>query len=242
VEPWQNEWSDQPFSADDLRLLRKLYPNLESIAGHRVTGYAELKEDGTQFDYFSFLRDPLKTCASRFQYNVQFRKKKDLVFEEWIQNDWTRNQQTKRIAGVADVNEAIRIIREKKIFIGLTERFDESILLLKSLVDNRLNISYKRINVARSNTLAESLLSNERSKQILIEANQVDLELYDFIKREILPSVRREYGPSLEKDVLDYQNNQSKKFNTLQLEMSRLKHYLFYKPLLYLYRNGVRVV
>ena len=242
VEPWQDEWSEQPFSSNDLRRLRKLYPNLESIAGHRVTGYAELKENGAQLDYFSFMRDPLKTCASRFQYNVQFRKKKDLVFEEWIQNDWTRNQQTKRIAGVADVNEAIRIIQEKKMFIGLTERFDESMLLLKSLVDNRLNISYKRINVARTNTLAEKLLSDERSKQILVEANQVDLELYDFVKHEIFPSFQREYGPALEGDVADYQKNRVNKFNTLRLEMSRLKQYLFYKPLLYLYRNGVKVV
>ncbi|HAW50990.1 MAG TPA: hypothetical protein DCX54_01495, partial [Flavobacteriales bacterium] len=181
VEPWQGEWSDQPFSTDDLLRLRKIYPVLESIAGHRVTGFADLKENDTKFVFFTFMRDPLKTCASRFQYNVQFRKKKNLVFEDWIQQDWTRNQQIKRIAGVADVNEAIRIIREKKIFVGLTERFDESMFLVKELLDNRLNISYRRINVASSNALAQSLLSNERSRQIIIEANRIDLELYDYV-------------------------------------------------------------
>jgi len=242
VEPWQDEWSDQPFSTDDLLRLRKIYPNLESIAGHRVTGYAELKESGTKFNYFTFMRDPLKTCASRFQYNVQFRKKKDLVFEEWIQQDWTRNQQTKRIAGEADVNEAIRVIQDKKIFIGLTERFDESMLLIKELLDNRLNISYRRINVARSNTLAQSLLSNESSRQILLEANRTDLELYDYVKHEILPTFQREYGPSLAADVNEYQRNRENKFNTLRLELSRIKQYLLYKPLLFLYRNGVKVV
>ncbi len=87
VEPWHAQWADPPFSSDDLPRLRKVYPQLESIAGHRVTGYIDLYEKDTKFDYFTFLRDPVKTCASRFQYNIQYRKKKDLVFEEWIQKD-----------------------------------------------------------------------------------------------------------------------------------------------------------
>src|SRR3990170_5553097 len=134
VEPWHAQWTGSPFSTQDLQRLRKLYPRLESIGGHRVTGYVDLQENGTEFKYFTFMRDPLKTCASRFQYNVQYRGKKDLVFEEWIQRDWPRNHQTKMIAGVADVDEAIRIIQAKNIFVGLTEHFDESTVLLKALL------------------------------------------------------------------------------------------------------------
>lgn len=242
VEPWHAQWTDPPFSSADLQRLRWLYPKLESIAGHRIKGYVNLEYDGTEFRYFTFMRDPLKTCASRFQYNVDYRGKKELVFEEWIENDWTRNQQTKMIAGVPDVNEAIRIIQKKNIFVGLTEQFDESMLLLKSLVENRLKISYKRVNVARSNALAESLLSNERTRQILTEANQADLELYDFVKHNILPTFQCEYGPALEADVADYQRTQDRKFNILNLELSRLKQFMLYKPLLYLYRKGVNLV
>src|SRR6266498_3909797 len=172
AEPWHAQWSGSPFSSDDLLRLRKLYPRLESIAGHRLTGYIDLYENGTKFDYFTFMRDPVKTCASRFQYNVQYRKKKNLVFEEWIQRDWTRNSQTKLIAGVPDANKAIDIIQKKNIFVGLTERFDESMLLLKALVANDLNISYKPVNVARDNNIAECLLSTESTRQLLIEANQ----------------------------------------------------------------------
>lgn len=242
VEPWHSPWTDPPFSSDDLRRLRRVYPNLESIGGHRIRAYVDLQENGTEFRYFTFMRDPLKTSASHFQYNVQYRGKKDLVFEKWIQRDWPRNRQTKMIAGSDDVDAAIRIIQAKHIFIGLTERFDESMVMLKALIANNLNISYKPVNVARSNTLAESLLSNESTRQMLIEANQADLELYDFVREELYPMFQREYGPSLEADVWRHRQTQSKNFDYLDLTLSRLKQYIVYKPLLYLHRRGVSVV
>ena len=242
VEPWHAQWTDPPFSAQDLQRLRKLYPRLESIAGHRVTGYVDLYENGTQFKYFTFMREPLKTCASRFQYNVQYRKKKDLVFEEWIQKEWTRNHQTKMIAGVPDLNKAIQIIQDKSIFVGLTERFDESMLLLKTLVAPNLIISYEPVNVARKNNLAERLLSTESTRQMLLDANQVDLELYNYAKKELYPAFQREYGTNLERDVNDYQQNRANNFQSQNITLSRLKQYLIYKPLLYLHRRGVTVV
>jgi hypothetical protein len=242
VEPWHAPWTEPPFSTHDLQRLRKLYPHLESIAGHRVTGYVDLQENGTELRYFTFMRDPLKTCASRFQYNVQYRGKKHLFFEEWIQRDWPRNHQTKMISGVADAAEAIRIIQAKHVFVGLTERFDESMVLLKALVANNLNISYRRVNVANSNTLAESLLSNESTRQMLIEANQADLELYKFIRQELYPTYQQEYGPSLKEDVARYQQTRDNNFNYWNLTLSRLKEYLIYKPILYLNRRGVKVV
>ena len=131
VEPWQAKSTGPDFSNYDLQRLRKLYPDLESIAGHRVTGRVDLQENGTDFRYFTFMRHPLKLAASYFQYNVQERGLKDLVFEEWVQREWPSNRQTKMIAGVADVEEAIRIIKAKQVFVGLTERFDESMVLLK---------------------------------------------------------------------------------------------------------------
>ena len=242
VEPWHAGWKGPPFSTDDLQRLRRFYPNLKSIAGHRVTGYVDLQEDGTQFKYFTLMRDPLNLCAARFQYKVEVSRKKTLVFEEWIEQDFPRNHQTKWIAGVADVGEAIRIIQEKNIVVGLTERFDESVVLLKALMANDLNISYRRVNVARKNTIKERLLKDESTLQMLIEAQKADLELYDFVRQELYPTYQREYGPSLEADVARYQQTQSNNFNYWNLTLCRLKHYMLYTPLLYRYRRGIKVV
>jgi hypothetical protein len=238
VESQYPRGSNHPFTSEDLSRVRRLYPNLESIGGHPVTGYVNLQEKGTDFRYFTFMREPLKTCASRFQYNVQYRGKKDLTFEEWIQRDWTRNHQTKMIAGVEDIDEAIRIIKAKQIYVGLTERFDESMLLLKALLANKLDISYKRVNVATNNTLAESLLATESTRRMLIEANQADLALYKYVQEELYPSFQREYGPRLEADVAHYRETRANSFNYWNLTLSRVKQVLLYKIALPLTPQG----
>jgi len=242
VEPWHSKRADPPFSSHDLRRLRKLYPNLKSIAGHRVLGHVDLHGQATTFNYCTFIRHPLKRHASYYQFKVQERGSKE-AFEKWVvQREWPRNRQTKTIAGVADVAEALRIIRAKNIFVGLAERFDESMVLLKALRADDLNISYRRVNVARSSALAQSLLSDERTRQMLVEANTADMELCDFVKHELYPTYQREYGPSLEADVERYRQTQKNNFNYWNLTLCRLKHYMLYKPMLYLHRRGVRVV
>ena len=229
VEVRRRNGEKRSFSNADLQALRKLYPQLDSIAGHAVTGYVDLHANGTKLKYLTIVREPLKTCASRYQYNVQFRGRKDVTFEEWIQKEWTRNNQTRMISGNEDVNEAIRIINEKQIFTGLTERFDESMVMLKALMVGNLDLSYKRVNVAQSNNLAQALLTNEKTRQMLIEANQADLELYHYITQELYPSYQREYGPGLEAAVAEYQRTRRNTFNYWNLTMSRLKQYVVYK-------------
>jgi hypothetical protein len=237
VEPWQAPWSETPFSATDLRRLRRIYPSLASIAGHRITGDTDLDGAGDELRYFTVLRDPLKLCASRFQYHVDHRKKKHLVFEEWIQRDWLRDAQTKRIAGTADAGEAIRIIEAKGMFVGLTERFDESMVLLKSLLAGDLDISYTPVNVARRNTLAKELLDDEKTRQALVEANQADLDLYDWVSTELYPRFARELGPALEAAVAEQQAKARRRFNRRNVALYRMKRHAMYAPALRLYRG-----
>ncbi len=240
AEPWKP--TGTAFTTQDLVRLRKVYPALKSIAGHTITGYADLQENGTTFKYFTFMRDPLKTSASRFQYNVQYRGKKDLVFEDWIQQDWARNAQTKRIAGTADVEAAIRVIRQKSIFVGLAEHFDESVVLLKALLAKDLDISYKRVNVARDNSIKDQLLNTEATRKMLIEANQADIALYRYVNEELYPQQKKDYGNSLESAVADYQNTRNNSFNNWNLTLSRMKQFGLYKPLLFLSHKGFKVV
>ena len=236
VEPWHAPWSDPPFSSEDLRRVRRLYPRLESIAGHRVTGHTELTEPGTDFVYVTVIRDPIKACASRFQYNVDYRKKKNLVFEEWIQKEWVQNYQTKRIAGVGDLKAAIDVIAARNMFVGLTDRFDESMVLFKGLRAPNLDISYRRVNVAADNTLTNRLLSDNGTRAMIESANEVDLQLYEYVKREWYPRIKDEYGPALSKDVSAFQQKPGG-FNDRNILISRVKQYAILKPLMSLYRN-----
>ncbi len=237
VEPWHAAWEDPPFSAEDLRMVRKVYADLVSIAGHRIAGHVDLDDDDAGLRYFTFVRDPLKTTASRFQYHIDHRKKRGLVFDEWIQRDWIRNAQTQRLAGVPDAGEAIRVIEKRNMFVGLADRFDESMLLLKTLRAGDLDISYKRVNVAKRNTLAADLLADERSRQMLAEANDQDLELYRYAKEVLYPDLQREYGPALDEAVAAFQNGQRHSFNRPNLVRYRAKQHGVYRPLLRLHRR-----
>jgi hypothetical protein len=235
VEPW-HAGSDEPFSTQDLRRLRRIYPTLASIAGHRVTGYTELREHGTEFSYFTFLRDPLKLCASRFQYHVDHRRKTHLVFEEWIRQDWLRNAQTQRIAGTQNVEDAIRVMGEREMFVGLTERFDESMILLKALRARDLDLGYAPVNVAKRSSIASTLLADERSRQALVDANRADLALYEYVERELHPVLERDFGDGFAEAVARYRRDRRQSFNRRNLTVSRVKRHGLYRPLLRLYR------
>ena len=241
VQPWHSEWNGPPFSNADLQRLRKLYPNLKSISGHRVVGYEDLKSKDQDLRYFTIMRDPVKASASSFQHKKQISGK-SASFEEWIQEDWTHNRQTKMIAGVEDVNEAVRIIEKKKIFVGLTEHFDESMILLKYLVARDLSISYRWVNVAPSSSIAQNLLTSKRNLKILEEANQLDLELWNYIRTEIFPAYRKEYGPALGAALERFKQAKPGRFNERKVAASRLKVHLLYRPLLFLSRKGLRIV
>lgn len=184
------------------------------------------------------LRDPLKAAASRFQFKVNMAGQKDLVFDEWIERDWIRNRHTQQIAGVESAARAIEFIHSRNVFVGLTDRFDESLLLMKAMVASDLRLSYKRVNVARDNTLATELLETERTREMLIEAQKEDLALYEYASRELFPGYRRAYGHSLEEDLIRFRESGANGFNEWNRALSRLKDYGIYRPLLKLYRRG----
>lgn len=236
VEPWEGRWLDTPFDADDLRRVRKLYPNLASIAGHRVVGYEDLQADDLR--YLSMLREPLKLAASRFQYRINHRQKHDLTFEQWIDREWIRNPQCKRLAGTADAAEAIRVIERTGMFVGLTERFDESVVMLKQLMAPDLDIAYESVNVAKDNTISKRLLTEERSRELLEAANLEDLELYAYVRDEAYPRLQREFGSSLEGVVETYRSAQRGTFNRSRLAAFRAKQHLVYRPALSLSRQS----
>jgi len=220
AEPWRAAW-DGPFTAADLHGLRRIYPRLASIAGHRLTGCVDLDGAGRDLRYFTFLRDPLKLTASRFQYHVEHRGMRDLVFEEWVQREWLRNPQTRQIGGTARVEDAIRTIENKGIFVGLTERFDESVLMLKCLRAPDLDIRYTPVNVAKSSRLAQELLADPRAREAIVAVNVADVALYEYAKTELYPAIVREYGGSLEAALSDLRAQGSGSFSRPLLRLHR---------------------
>jgi Galactose-3-O-sulfotransferase len=237
VEPWHGAWTDPPFSTADLKRVRKLYPRLASIAGHRVSGYVDLEEPGTDFRYLTFLREPVALCASRFQYQLDYRKKQSLEFEAWIQKDWVRNAQTQRIGGTTDPRDAISVIHRKEMFVGLTERFDESVVLLQALRAPDLDIAYAPENVAKRSDVAKRLLADPGTRRMIVDANEADLELYEHVVGEVYPVQQRAYGTSLEGSVASFREDMGRGYDRRNLALYGVKQRMLLMPTIRLYRG-----
>jgi hypothetical protein len=239
VLPWRK--GADFFSAEDYRRIQRLYPRIESLAGHDVKPYSDLDQVRPDIRYFTFVREPLARCASHYQYQIQVMGKR-VSFEDWINTERYRNWQTKKLAGKADLDASIRTLKGKFIFVGLSERFDESLVVFKNRASSySLNVRYNSRNVATDNKIKNQLLGDSRTKACLVEANNLDLSLYEFVSQELYPRQKQEYGDTLSSDLAAFQQANHGLPIDWNLISSFLKRRLVYNPILYCYQACNRV-
>lgn len=195
--------------ADDLERARRLYPGLSCIAGHNVKPYGGIGTLGADIRFFTFLRDPAARYISQFLNRAGVYNRE--AFESWVSSGWTHNWQTKKIAGVPEADRAIEIIRQRVEFIGLTERFDESLVLLGQWLAepgykgehrpvNQLKLKRRPRDVERVRT-DTSYLDTDFARQRIAEANDEDQKLYDYVVTQIYPRQVEAYRGDLAVDV-----------------------------------------
>jgi len=234
VEPWSSDerYYDTFYSAGDHRRLERLYPNLLSIAGHQVKPHSDLRDVCPDIRYFTFFREPEARTASHYQYVVQKMGKTE-PFEQWIKREEFHDVQTKHIAGSADLDAAIKTLHEDCIFVGLIERFDESLVIMKNkLSDPRFDIRYTRENVARDATIKKRLIDDPTTNALLKGANRIDNELYNYVVGELYEKQKREFGESLASEVQTFQGDNRLPHVNLNATLSLIKRNLVYKPVL----------
>jgi len=127
------------------------------------------------------------------------------------------------------------MIARREMFVGLTEAFDDSIVLLRALRAPDLDIRYAPVNVAKSSRIAKDLLEDPGTRAMIVEANQADLQLYRHAKEELFPAMERDYGPSLTDSVVAFREGQAKRRH---LATYGLKQRLVLQPAMKLYRRS----
>jgi hypothetical protein len=224
-----------------LRRVRRLYRNLRGIAGHNVKPYSDLHIECPEVRFFTVLRDPARRFLSHF-LNRGDGNGQD-AFERWISSEWVHNWQTKMIAGEANAERAIDLICTRFGFVGLTERFDESLVLLAAwLQEPDFRPEYRRINQlsdkcrprdADRKARDMSYLDSAETRQRIREANSEDHKVYDFVTSVIYPRQAAAYRGNLAAEVLKLQRlNQRPERLTEPVWGSLLRNYI-YKPLLH---------
>ncbi len=170
---------------------------IKLFRGHQSFGMHEYFDGRTA--YFSFVREPISRLISFYNHihslpNPRFRNMIPLEerdsFGAFIQNidkyhEQGNNGQSRVMAGKdlpADelYDQAIQNIENHFLFLGLTERFDEALILLKKEL-NWDSISYVKRKVSKKVLTKQSI--SEEDIALAKELNQADIKLYDYAKQ-----------------------------------------------------------
>jgi len=192
-------------SKEKVRFLLKILPHTPGIGGHTVAaflGYEDVVRDRSIF-YFTFLREPISRYMSHFNYQrlvMGINWSPDAFFAD----PRFSNYQTKKIAGQPDLEKAKKILNQNFGFVGLTEYFDESLVILKRSLEEKiqLDIHYERLNDLREmiGLVDLTTLSSEAQERVYYN-NSVDIQLYEYVRAELYPRFKDHYGEGLNADI-----------------------------------------
>jgi hypothetical protein len=184
------------------------------IVGHLSYGAHEYVPQPCE--YITLLREPVARVVSYYYYVLDHPKhwfhdelvRSNMRLDEFIRSSrdpGTENDQTRRISGRGSgqltpgrrgamaLDEAKRNL-ERFSVVGLTERFDESFILLRRKLGWKLPL-YVTANVSRRPKPA-----SESAVALIRERNELDLELYAFARELFSGAVEKE-GESFRREV-----------------------------------------
>jgi hypothetical protein len=205
LTPW-HYWSNEDGSeltVEEVRWLVRCLPFTTGIGGHTTRSYMGYEAAiGGPVKYVTFLREPIARYISHYNYQIN-EMGKDWTIETFLAERRFDNYMTKRIAGKFDVEEAKRRLADQFSFVGLTERFDESLLLMKAeLSIPRFNTLYTKENASINPSYRKDpRLRTPEIQQRIRECNLLDIELYQFLKRELYPRYVARFVGDLDRAV-----------------------------------------
>jgi len=168
------------------------------------------------YRYMTLLREPVERVISEFHFikenesHLLHQQVLPLSFEEFINSDISqscRNVQTRMLLGQTepvceekDFQTVINIIEKDFIMVGLLERFDETLVLLKAKRILR-DIHYVKQNATpqrlKQHDLPPALL--EKIKQ----DNEYDLKLYAYAQERFAKEIAEE-GESFQEELAEF--------------------------------------
>jgi hypothetical protein len=250
---------DCVMTAGQLARLRRISPRLRSLAGHGVRAFSDLHEAVPNLRYYTFVRDPIGRNLSNFmawladdQGKCGFPDTLPELRRSFLRMVEERaNWQTRSLAGVADAERAIGMFSSRITFVGLVERFDESLVMLRRwMPDVDLDIRYHRLNVSRQRLqhgrwaaataqrldrirgFAGGIRDDDQLMAELTAHNREDLKLLEHLKNSVYPRQQRQYGDRLANDLARFQaDQQASRLRRRDSLTGRAYRHLVLKPL-----------
>jgi hypothetical protein len=204
------------------------------------------------------LRSPAERAAAHYNFQI-VKMGKRLTFEQWIAEPRYRNRQTQYLVGSENADDAIELLRNEFLFVGLTHRLDETLVLLRRAIGEpsmrleypryentrfgwiqRLLLADRMYKAAPNSDLARQILSDPRLRSLAEEANQADQRLFDFVDRELFPNQIIAYGPDFGRHVAALRDHNHPPLVSAGWLANRIKRNIIYKPALAIYRLAHR--
>jgi hypothetical protein len=228
--------------AEMLQRVRHIYPHLKGIAGHNVKPYGDLGVSMPELRFFTFLRDPAARLRSHF-LNARLPSHNPPDFEHWVAASWVHNWQTKMIAGEANAQKAIELLSTRVEFVGVTEQFDESVLMLGQwLQEPQFRPAYRPINRLSDKRPPHEVaqlhrntyyLDAEPARTRIQEAIGEDQKVYDFVRAVVFPRQLSTYEGNLESDLHGLRQRNQEAGRLAEPLWSNVVRNYIYKPLLH---------
>ena len=189
VDPVLFRWSRERL----WRLPKRRLKRFRIFKGHMKFGLHEvLPQPAT---YIAVLRDPIDRMISAFYFMHTYKlhpnywkfRREGWTLEDFVKRWPKANLQTKMIAGADyDAPCTAEILRKAKenlqyfSVVGLTERFEETLALMKVRFGWKLQ-SYSSFNVTRARPKKRDL--PQSTLDLIAERNRFDIELYDCVAK-----------------------------------------------------------
>ena len=215
------------FSEIHLRKLLNMAPFTQVLGGHHTRCFVNYQSVVKKSIFrFTFLRDPVSRYLSHLNYH---RRVMGIQWElqDFLKTTKFNNWQTLRIAGEANVEKAKEFLNSRFDFVGLTEKFDESLLIFQEKLNSDLKRSgYEKSNVTKEETGKDRIITfdslRESEKVRVLENNQLDSELYQYTSSVIFNNYLKSYNENLNSRLIEF-NNQQFDFNLNKVALIKNK-------------------
>ena len=237
AEPWQpmraigsgdGDFIAPTYGPDDLSRLQRLCPWMRAVGGHTLTLWSDLHRVAP-IRYVSMMREPIARGASHYQFHVA-TEDHPLDWDAWCA--WTEhhNHQVRYFDRGGDPQAAIEAIERHGVFVGLLERFEESLLLMRKLAVPELRCGYVRRNTATSNDIARELRSDPVCREQLRAMYAAEFPLYEWVRDELWPRYERAYGSGLAEDAARLRADHEQGFRRWHDRAGRAAHRFWVEP------------
>lgn len=212
---------------------------IKSLSGHWLRYSDDMKLLFPNIKFIVFLRDPISRIISLF-FHIQRYENPNIIFRKWVANNYAgqilSNFQTRFISSDCDIDHAKSILDNGYFFAGITELFDMSLLILKKKLGNNIEVRYetKRSSKRSRNEILEDRKNSEALEK-LYEYNELDYQLYDYVKQSMFTKYQREYGHTTENDIDEFKKlNKLFTFNKAKVQIFTIAKHMFYENMFHL--------